>query len=196
MNRDYNGRRRGPSNKQIQRIENGFIEDIVTSPQANLVTISYPVPQRNNMIKMEIIVLIVSPQTVIQDHRGNRMRFQELRVGMRIDANVSMRMTMSVPPQAQAYQIIVRNQHQEFRVTQGRILGLDERNRRIVVGDISDPMSVIQFAITPDTIIRNRRGASIELGSLNIGAFVRVEHATFQTMSIPPQSTAFVVEVR
>lgn len=196
MNRNYNARRRGPSGNQIQRIENGFIEDIVTSPQANLVTVSYPVPQRNNLIKMEIIVLVVSSQTVIQDHRGNRMRFHELRVGMRIDANVSSRMTMSIPPQAQAYQIIVRNQRQEFRVTQGRILGLDERNQRIVVGDISDPMSVIQFTITPDTIIRNRRGALIELGCLNIGSFVRVEHATFQTMSIPPLSTAFVVEVR
>jgi hypothetical protein len=183
-------------NNQIKRIENGFIEDIVRSPQANLLTVSYPVPQRNNMIKMELIVLVVSPQTVIQDHRGNRMRFQELQVGMRIDANVSTRMTMSIPPQAQAYQIIVRNQSQEFRVTQGRILGIDERNRRIVVGDISDPTSVIQFTITQDTIIRNRRGNLLGLVDLNIGAAVRVEHATFQTMSIPPQSVAYVVEVR
>lgn len=196
MNRDYNTRRRSPSSNQVQRIDNGFIEDIVTSQQANLLTVSYPVPQRNNMIKMEVIVLVVSAQTIIQDHRGNRMRFSQLRVGMRIDAKVSSRRTMSIPPQAQAYQIIVRNQRQEFRVTQGRILGLDVRNQRITVGDISDPMSVIQFEITPDTIIRNRRGALIELGALNVGNTVRVEHATFQTMSIPPQSIAFVVEVR
>jgi hypothetical protein len=90
----------------------------------------------------------------------------------------------------------VRNQSQEFRVTQGRILGIDERNRRIVVGDISDPTSVIQFTITQDTIIRNRRGNLLGLVDLNIGAAVRVEHATFQTMSIPPQSVAYVVEVR
>jgi hypothetical protein len=57
-------------------------------------------------------------------------------------------------------------------------------------------MSVIQFTITPDTIIRNRRGSLIELEDLNIGTMVRVEHATFQTMSIPPQSVAYVVEVR
>jgi hypothetical protein len=196
MNQAYNGRRRRADRNQALRIQNGFIEDIVRSPQGTLITISYPVHYVNDMMKMELIVLVVSTRTLIQDHRGNRMRVEELRNGMRIDAEVSRRMTASIPPQAQAYQIIVRNQRQEFRVMEGRILGVDARNQFLLVGDISNPMSVIQFIITPDTIIRNRRGMNLQLENLRLGSLVRVEHATFQTFSIPPQSAAFVVEVR
>ena len=194
MNQAFNGRR--PPRRQARLIQNGFIEDIVRSRQNTLVTVSYPVPKPNQMIMMEMIVLVVSPQTIILDHRGNRMRVQELQIGTRIDAEVSTRTTFSMPPQAQAYQIIVRNQRQEFRVTQGRILNIDERNQLMLVGDMSNPMSMIQFVITPDTIIRSRRGGLLQFCDLRVGMNVRVEHATFQTMSLPPQTTAYVVEIR
>lgn len=196
MDQASNGRRQRPPSRQSRRIDNGFIEEINGNPQGTLLTVSYPVPVGNQMIKMELIVLVVSPQTLIQDHRGNRMRLSELQVGMRIDAIVSQRMTFSIPPQAQAYQIIVRNQRQEFSVTQGRILNIDARLQRILVGEIGNPMRSIQFNMTQDTIIRNRRGVPLQFEDLRVGMYVRVEHAIFQTLSIPPQSTAYVVEVR
>ena len=49
--------------------------------------------------------------------------------------------------------------------------------------------------MTDSTIILDRRGNRIQLENLRPGQMVRIEHATFQTASIPPQTTAFRVQV-
>lgn len=198
MDQADNGTRQRSSNRQERgrRIDHGFIEEINRSPQGTLITISYPVPGKNNIVKMELMILAVSSRTKIQDHRGNRMQASQLQVGLRIDAIVSERTTFSIPPQVQAYQIIVRDQRQEFAVTQGRILNIDKRLQRVLVGDRANPMGNIYFNVTEDTIIQDRRGVPLRLERLRVGMVVRVEHAIFQTLSIPPQSTAYVIEVR
>lgn len=198
MDQADNGTRQRSPNRQERgrRIDHGFIEEINRNPQGTLITISYPVPGKNNIVKMELMILAVSSRTKIQDHRGNRIQASQLQVGLRIDAIVSERTTFSIPPQVQAYQIIVRDQRQEFAVTQGRILDIDKRLQRVLVGDRANPMGNIYFNVTPDTIIQDRRGVPLRLERLRVGMVVRVEHAIFQTLSIPPQSTAYVIEVR
>ncbi|MGB4440515.1 MAG: hypothetical protein WBJ13_15125 [Sedimentibacter sp.] len=53
----------------------------------------------------------------------------------------------------------------------------------------------MRFVVTDATVIRDRRGRQIRLSNLRPGEFVRVEHANFQTMSLPPQTTAFNIQV-
>jgi hypothetical protein len=45
------------------------------------------------------------------------------------------------------------------------------------------------------TEIFDRRGNRIRFRDLRPGQMVRVEHADFMTMSIPPQTTAYIVWV-
>lgn len=53
----------------------------------------------------------------------------------------------------------------------------------------------MRFVISQATVILNRFGDRISLSQIKPGQLVKVEHASFQTMSIPPQTTAFRIQV-
>ncbi|MBP6887197.1 MAG: hypothetical protein KBC20_03970 [Oscillospiraceae bacterium] len=65
----------------------------------------------------------------------------------------------------------------------------------LVTGHPSDINRQKRFVVTDDTVIRNRNGRLIPLGALRPGQRVEITHANFQTMSIPPQTTAFRIQV-
>ncbi|HAQ40379.1 MAG TPA: hypothetical protein DCM73_05805 [Clostridiales bacterium] len=74
-------------------------------------------------------------------------------------------------------------------------MAVDTDNSFLYTGNPNDIFSQMRFVITDATTIRDRRGRRIRLSDLRPGEFVRVEHAIFQTLSIPPQTTAFNVQV-
>ncbi|MCH5264220.1 MAG: hypothetical protein J1F42_15065, partial [Lachnospiraceae bacterium] len=106
-------------------------------------------------------------------------------------------MTRSIPPQAQAFfiQVIRRGGGNRSETTTGRILEVNTRNSFLLVLRNQNPSSAIRFNITPDTVILDFFGRRTSLSSLMPGLRVRVEHATFMTASIPPQTTAFRVQM-
>lgn len=55
--------------------------------------------------------------------------------------------------------------------------------------------SIIRFNVADDAQILNGLGRSMNFANLVPGLRVRVRHADFMTMSIPPQTTAFEVRV-
>lgn len=187
-----NGR---PSNSDRIRTRNSIIEEIRFDRNTGFVTISYGVMGDFNIVHMELVTLIVSNNTIIRDSSGRNMRMSELREGMVVDAEFSSAMTFSVPPQAKAYRIIVVNANTASNITVGRVLAIDYRNGFLYTGYANDRSSVMRFVITNATAILDRRGNPISLRNIRQGQKVRVEHATFQTPSIPPQTTAFVVQI-
>ena len=176
--------------------EDAFIEEIFTDSRSGTgyVTISYGVPGDFCMINMELVTLIVDRDTIIRDQFGQNMRFRDLREGMRVDAEFSSIMTRSIPPQSKAYRITVITQSTPS-ITEGRVLEVDTRNGFLLTGRADDIYSQMRFVITDATVIKNRRGRRIRLRDIRPGDFVSVEHANFQTMSLPPQTTAFNVQV-
>lgn len=176
--------------------EDAFIEEIFTDSRSGTgyVTISYGVPGDFCMINMEVVTLVVNRDTIIRDQFGQNMRFRDLREGMRVDAEFSSIMTRSIPPQSRAYRITVITQS-DTSTTEGRVLEVDTRNGFLLTGRADDIYSQMRFVITDATVIRNRRGRRIRLRDIRPGDFVSVEHANFQTMSLPPQTTAFNVQV-
>lgn len=114
---------------------------------------------------------------------------------MIVDAVFSAAMTRSIPPQARAFSITVIDENRQTNITEGRVMAVDTNNGFLYTGNPNDIFSQMRFVITDATTIRNRRGRIIRLSDLRPGDFVRVEHAIFQTMSIPPQTTAFNVQV-
>jgi hypothetical protein len=181
--------------RNIITAEDAFIENISIDNRTGYVTISYGVLGDFNVTNMEIVRLVVNRDTIIRDQFGRPMSIRELREGMRVDAVFSAAMTRSIPPQARAYRITVVNDNMQSSFTEDTVLEVDLANGFLYTGIPFDIMGQMRFAVTDSTTISDRRGRRIRLRDLRPGDFVRVEHANFMTMSIPPQTTAFDIQV-
>jgi len=181
-----------PRHTERNHISNAMIEDISMERNQRQIRISYSdcttCPQKQ-------LILNIDRDTLIQDERGNRIRPRDLHIGMTIDTLVSSAMTRSIPPQTQAFQIRVVRRPAASQTTVGFILDTDERNRSITTISNWNPSSIIQFNTTQDTIILDRNGRNIPFSRLMPGQRVRVGHATFMTAGIPPQTTAFSIQL-
>lgn len=190
-----NQRNRRPEYNDFISVQDAVIEEISVSDRTRFVTISYGVLGNAGMIFMEVVKLIVSEDTVILDEMGNRIPFRNLQEGMRVDAWFSTIMTRSIPPQSNAFRIIVNPEETFTNVTVDRIVRVDERNGFLYTGNARDINEQMRFVVTDATVILNRRGNQISLERLGPGQLVEVVHANFQTASIPPQTTAFRIQV-
>lgn len=181
-------------NRNVIRVFSAVIEDIFRDRNATLVTISYNdcigCTGRSNRVR-----LVVNQETDLYDERGRSMRVGELERGMTVDASFSSAMTRSIPPQSQAFFIRVTRRANQNVTTIGRILEVNTRNNFILVLRNQNPASAIRFNITNSTTILDPFGRRTSLSNLRPGFRVRVEHASFMATSIPPQTTAFTVQV-
>ena len=184
-----------PPNRNVIRAEAAIIEEVRINGNMGYVTISYGIPDRFNTINMELVTLVVNQNTIIQDNRRRNLRLRDLRKGMVVDAVFSAAMTFSIPPQARAYRITVIEENRNRETTTGMVMQVDLRNRFLYTGSPRNIVDLKRFVITDDTEIFNRNGNSISLRNLRPGQRVRVEHANWQTRSIPPQTVAYLVRV-
>ena len=104
-------------------------------------------------------------------------------------------MTRSIPPQATAYMIRIVSRPESENVTTGRIVSVDRQNRSFTTISDGDLSTVIRFHVPEDAVIRNILGRPMDFSNLVPGLRVRVRHAAFMTASIPPQTTAFEIQV-
>lgn len=182
-------------------VEDAVIEEIFQDNNVSYVTISYGVLGDFNTINMELVRLVVDRNTIIRDRRGRRMRVRDLRVGNVVDASFSTAMTRSIPPQSRAFAItLIREYVNPIQpgfpnIVEDRIMEVDRNNNFLITGNPFDMMSQMRFVVDNSTEIFDRRGNRIRLRDLRPGQMVRVEHADFMTMSIPPQTTAFRIWV-
>lgn len=142
-----------------------------------------------------MIRLNVGNNTVILDENNNRILLRDLQKGMVVNAAFSNATTRSIPPQSAAYVIQVIGRPLEDQVTVGRIVDIDRQNRSFTTISDGNISSVIRFHLADDAKIFNSFGRPMQFASLVPGLRVRVRHAAFMTMSIPPQTTAFEVRV-
>ena len=182
-------------------VEDAVIEEIFQDNNVSYVTISYGVLGDFNTINMELVRLVVDRNTIIRDRRGRRMGVRDLRVGNVVDASFSTAMTRSIPPQSRAFSItLIREYVNPIQpgfpnIVEDRIMEVDRNNNFLITGNPFDMMSQMRFVVDNSTEIFDRRGNRIRLRDLRPGQMVRVEHADFMTMSIPPQTTAFRIWV-
>ena len=188
---NQNVRNRG---RNVITAEHAVIESINRDRQESYVTISYGVMGDFNRVNVQTVTLIVGRDTVIRDQFGQPMSIRDLREGMTVNAEFSAVMTRSIPPQSRAFAITVIEDCQ-FSFTEGRVMEVDPQFSLLYTGDPLDIYSQMRFVITDATTITDRRGRRIRLRDLRPGDLVRIEHAMFQTASIPPQTTAFAIQV-
>lgn len=182
------------SNRNVIRVFSAIIESISRDRNATLVTISYTncvgCTGPSNRVR-----LVVNQDTAIYDERGRMIRANDLQRGMSVDASFSSTMTRSIPPQSQAYFIRITARAGRNVTTTGRIVEVNTRNNFITVLRSQNLASLIRFNITDNTVILDPIGRRIRLSALTPGFRVRVEHASFMTASIPPQTTAFTIRI-
>lgn len=213
---------RGPIIQQgnYLRINNALVEEVSpTTRNTGTIIVSYSVPAPNGRTAIDQLQLNVNNNTFIQGQYGLPICFCELRQGMWIDVTFSPAMTRSIPPQSNAYMIIVRRMPQTFppqtfppqvfppqilppqnrpqptSTTTGRIARVDTSNNLLYTGTPGNIGSQTRFVVTGSTLIQNRNGLPIRLSALRPGQLVRITHANFMTASIPPQTTAFRIQV-
>lgn len=182
------------TNETIRAFE-AIIEDVNITNRTGYVTISYGEMGPNCMIHIHLVTLIVTNRTKLRNRSGRSISVRDLRKGMIVDALFSTRMTFSIPPQSSAYRITVVNEMNSSMFHEDRILNIDTRSQILYTGNPTRRSSIIKFIITDSTIILNRRGNRIRLNDLNVGQRVRIEHASFMTASIPPQTTAIRIQL-
>ena len=80
-------------------------------------------------------------------------------------------------------------------ITIGRIIDIDRDARHFTA--ISDHYitSMIRFNVSEKTVIFDPFGRRVPFARLAPGMRVEVKHASFMTMSIPPQTTAFMIKI-
>lgn len=180
--------------QDIIRVSNAVIQNISYDRDITYVTIAYNECQRCNSPE-KLVTLIVSGRTILLDESGKRITPEELQTGMVIHATFSSNMTKSMPPQAQAYQIRIASRPEIGNVTIGRIINVDSRNQYFLTMSDGNPATMIRFNVSPNTIVLDSVGRQISFSRLVPGLLVSVQHASFLTASIPPQTTAFVVQI-
>ncbi|MFL0269887.1 hypothetical protein [Candidatus Clostridium radicumherbarum] len=182
--------------QNVIRVQDAIIQRIfVDNRGIGYVTISFRIMNQFNMVSTSIVTLIVGPTTIILDQYDQVFPFWNLKVGMIVNADFSSKMTRSIPPQSQAFRIIVSHKNWPYYVKVDRVMEVDVKNRYLYTGNKNDIYSQTRFVVTKSAIITDRRGNRITLGDIRPGQTVRIEHAIFQTDSIPPQTTAFSVHV-
>lgn len=177
--------------------ENALIEDTFTRNRTGFVTISYGVMERNRPIQMRVVTLIIGNNTRIRDQFGNRIEFRDLRPGMIVNARFSSDMTRSNPPQARAFSIEVVRESMQSIIEEGMVISVDRSGdfRSILTGIPNIPRRQMRYVVSNVTKLRDRRGNPITFGAMRPGQIVRIEREPFQTMSIPPQTTALSVQI-
>lgn len=182
-----------PRNAEI-RILRGLIEEIREDRNNLLVTVAYTECPACNR-RGQKIILVVGRNTLIYNETGDMVSAQELEKGMFINAFFSANMTRSIPPQATAYRIrIVRRPAKEI-ITEGRIIDIDRRNRSFTTISNANTSSIIRFNVPENAVIKDIFGRQMDFSDLVVGLRVRVRHAEYMTASIPPQTTAYEVQV-
>ncbi len=181
----------------VMRVDNALVEDVFVQDRTNgFILISYSVSGSNQMTFIENLRLNIGRNTVVLNAAGIPMCFCDIRRGMWVDAVFSSAMTRSIPPQSNAFLIRARREiRPPMNVTTGRVAFVNVRQNVLTIGNPNDINSQTRFIITDSTVISGRNGNPIPLRSLRPGQRVRVTHANFQTASIPPQTTAFHIQV-
>ena len=180
----------------VMRINNALVEEVSCTNTNRFIIISYAVPEANQTVTIQNIRLNINRNTTILDSFGRILNLCDIREGMWVNAIFSSRMTRSIPPQSNAYLIIVqRNNTAPVSVTTDRIASVDAANNILYTGNPRDINTQTRFIITNRTLITDRSGRPIRLGMLRPGQLVKITHANFQTASIPPQTTAYHIQL-
>lgn len=179
----------------FQRIDNAFVEEVSCSnPSDGFLIVRVPNP--GSFGNAQRIRLNFNRSTVVMNSFGRRICLCCVQRGMWVSAIFSSQMTRSIPPQATAFIIVTqRRAQQPTSSSVTRILSIDWDNRFILTGNPDFVRDQTRYVFSNQTVVRDSRGREVGLRALRPGQRVRITHGNFETASIPPQATAFEIQI-
>lgn len=195
-----------------RQVDNALVEQVYTNNgQTGYMIVSYTSRGWNNKVNTGQLRLNVNRNIAIVNMMGRPVCLCDVKPGMWCDAEFSSAITRSIPPHTDAYRIVVRQKNtrpqqqrpsfprqsdkREPVTTEGRVVSVDTANGMLTIGSPVNINRQSTFTISPQTRIYGDHGKYIPLRAIQPGHKVRVTHAAFQTMSIPPQSPAYTIQL-
>jgi hypothetical protein len=195
---DLNGDTRGTitQNGDIMQAQNALVEEVYTpDSRTGYIKISYSLPGDREMVFTDLFQLNVGWNTILINQFNESISLCRILKGMTINAWFSTDIIDSTPPQSNAYRIVAFLPAPNIRVLIDRISSIDTQNGFLYVGNPNNEVDQIRFVISNMTQILDQENEVIPLNSLQAGQMVRVEYGDIMTASIPPQTSAFLVQV-
>lgn len=182
----------------ISQITNTFVEEVnaFSNTSTGYIIVSYAASPGQQSDNIQMLRLNINRNTVILDSSCQVISLSEIRPQTWITAVFSSAMTRSIPPQANAFLIMVQKRHPQIEIATsiGRIASIDAANGFLYTGNPNDINSQVRYVVSNSTF-SDPSGRPITLSSLRPSQCVRITHATAQTASIPPQTIAFHVQL-
>lgn len=154
-----------------------------------------------NGINTDGLVLNVGKDTLIETADGKKLKLSDLKPGMAVQAEHSLAMTMSLPPQTPTYKITVLDgtDQKELIGTAGAIedvrTGTNGEISLVIKGEgltETSPDEVV-LRLTDTTLITHENGEPADKSKLVKGAKVIGFYNSMLTKSLPPIGTAWKI---
>ncbi|MDR0924841.1 MAG: hypothetical protein LBN31_10900 [Hungatella sp.] len=181
---------------QILQVNNAVVTEVFTrSRTTGYIDIIYARPERNEIIS-EPLRLNAGIYTDIINSFGQHMCLCDIQEGMLADSLFSPIMERRIPPQANAYLIVVREYGQPpLSSTTARITKVDIDNLLLYTNDPDNPENQIEFSVSNMATIRGKNGYPVPFLLLRPGLLVNVIHSDIQTEVFPHQADAFHIQI-
>ncbi len=138
------------------------------------------------------LVIHVDDKTQVKNELGENIALSDIKEGTYLEVVTSPAYTASLPPQTTAVSVSVLN----YEETEAEVISVDENQIVATLNEGSeDVMDQIIFNINENTKIY-KDGQVITAADLEEGAKIEVIHSIASTFSIPPQTFAYIVNVK
>lgn len=187
-----------PPNQTIHHIDDALIHDISAPAQEpQYLTVSYPELSADGTTTTKTARFIVNNDTVIVDRFGHPVDFSDIQPQTHVNVQYSGDLTDANPPEAPARLIVVQQSPdlEEALTTTDWVASVDSANGLLYTGNPNSINSQHRYIISNATEILDHSGNIIPLQAIEPGQIVRITHSPFQQGCIPPQATAYVVQL-
>ncbi len=147
------------------------------------------------------VVVHIGEDTVITAG-GKEAKAEDIKAEMVLGIEYSPAMTASLPPQTTAVKIMIENlemepedeQKEEFTFD-GEITEISEN--LVTIGKAFEDEDAMRLVVSDDTVITKGKDKRIyKLEDLKVGMEISGTHSEAMTMSIPPQTAAFTINIK
>lgn len=139
----------------ISQITNAFVEEVnaFSNTSTGYIIVSYAASPGQQSDNIQMLRLNINRNTVILDSSGQVISLSEIRPQTWINAVFSSAMTRSIPPQANAFLIMVQRRRPQIEIATsiGRIASIDAANGFLYTGNPNDINSQVRYVVSNST---------------------------------------------